>query len=294
MSRLPPLNAIRAFEAAGRLGSIVAAAQELSVTPAAVSQQVKTLEDTVKVQLFARGSRGIALTEAGRSYLKELSRHIAGIRQATDRLVEARDRRVLRVQVNATFALRWLIPKLADFHARHPDTPVSVTTSIHSLELKDGEFDFAIQLGAGDWKGMSAYRLVENHLEPACSPSYAKKIGLDRPASLCKAELLHAQTRPDDWLRWLRAHDLGEMEIRRSSRYESSVYVYQAAVEGQGVALAQKVLVDSDVRAGRLIYPFDSCVDMGSYTYYLVEAKDRSGPPHAQTFRDWLIRTAGS
>lgn len=291
MERDPPLNAIRAFEAAGRLASISAAAQELHVTPAAVSHQVKALETFVKMPLFKRGHRTITLTQAGAQYLEEVSRHLAGIRKSTAAIIETRGRRTLRIQAHATIAMRWLIPRLSSFHATHPEIAVNLTTSLQTLSFDDAQFDCAIKLGHGEWRGSEAHRLVRNELTPVCRPELARRRAhLVSPRGLAKETLLHSLARPDDWAHWLEALHVTTVDPYGGLKYDSSVLAYQAAIEGQGIAIAQRALVDSDVTAGRLTYLYARKVlDMGSFTYYLICPRDRTRSPELDTFRDWLL-----
>ena len=291
MERSLPLNAIRAFEAAGRLSSITRAARELFVTPAAVSHQIKALEAHVECPLFVRGHRAITLTPEGARYLAEVSRHLAGLKRATMKLRQGRDRRVLRIQAHATIAMRWLIPRLSAFHELHPNIDVKLTTS-RDADLDDPEIDGAIRLGDGKWPGMRAYRLVANELVPVCAPAFRKhRPYLRRSQGLAKATLLHSLARPDDWSRWLRAMKVPAVDPDSGLKYESSVLAYQAAVEGQGVAIAQKALVESDILAGRLVYLYDDALDMGARTYYYVCPAQARRSAAAETFRKWLVET---
>ena len=291
MDRTPPLNAIRAFEAAGRLTSISEAARELFVTPAAVSHQIKALETYLKLPLFVRGHRTVALTPEGKRYLADVSRHLAGLRRATAKLIDTRDRRVLRIQAHATIAMRWLIPRLSAFHAQHRDINVKLTTSLDA-DFDRAEIDGAIRLGHGTWPGMRAYRLVANVLVPVCAPAFRKQRPyLRRPQGLARVTLLHSLARPDDWSHWLKAMNLSSVDSDSGLKYESSVLAYQAAMEGHGVAIAQKVLVEADVRSGRLVHLYDDSLDMGPYTYYFVCPVDAQRSDAVEVFRKWLLQT---
>jgi len=290
VARDPSLNAIRAFEAAGRLLSITAAARELFVTPAAISHQIKSLENYLSVQLFVRSHRTITLTAAGQQYLADVTRHLAGIRRSTTKIMETRDRGVLRIQAPTTFAMRWLIPRLSSFHTAHPEIDVKLTTSLQPVDLDDANVDGAIRLGTGEWKGLRAYPLVPNELKPVCKPELLKRRPhLTRPEGLASETLLHSLARPDDWAHWLNAMRITNVNAYGGLRYESSVLAYQAAIEGQGVAIGQKVLVEDDVAAGRLVYLYDFCLDMGSYTYYFVCPVDAARSKELEVFRNWLV-----
>lgn len=286
---------MRAFEAAGRLSSIRKAAGELHVTPAAVSRQVKVLESYLGVRLFARGHRAVTLTPIGEQYLVDIAAHFAGIRRATEKVIEARGHKVLKIRAYTTFAMRWLIPRLSSFHAKHREVDVRLTTSLDWVDFDREDIDAAIRLGAGNWPGVQADRLVRNQLVPVCSPALIRQGNrLNMPDSLAKETLLHSLARPDDWASWLKAAGATAVDPYSGLKYESSVLAYQAAIEGHGVAIAQMVLVEEDLAAGRLIAPFEFCLDMGAYTYYLVFPLRKSKSPELTLFRDWLqLQTAG-
>jgi LysR family glycine cleavage system transcriptional activator len=295
VERTPPLNALRTFEAAGRLSSITLAARELCVTPAAVSHQIKLLEGHLKTRLFVRSHRAIRLTPVGAQYLAEIERHLGGIREATRKIARRRGRKVLNIQAHATFAVRWLIPRLSSFHAANPDVDVRLTTTLPAEDVDGVAVDGAVRLGTGNWRGMQADRLVANHLTPVMSPALLKaKRHLSRPSGLAREILLHALARPDDWASWLKAAHVINIDPYAGQKYESSVLAYQAAIEGHGVAMGQQVLVQGDVAAGRLVCPYDLTLDMGSYTYYFVCRDDVSSSSELATFRNWLIGAAST
>lgn len=286
------MNALRTFEAAGRLSSITLAAKELCVTPAAVSHQIKILEAHLKTRLFIRSHRAVRLTPVGEQYLAEIARHLCGIREATKKITRRPGRKVLNIQAHATFAVRWLIPRLSSFHAANPDVDVRLTTTVPGEEVDGVAVDAAVRLGKGDWRGMRAYRLVPNELTPVMSPALLKaKRHLARPSGLAREILLHALARPDDWASWLKAAGLASIDPYAGQKYESSVLAYQAAMEGHGVAIGQKVLIDSDVAAGRLVCPYDLTLDRGSFTYYFVCREDGPSSAALDTFRDWLLHS---
>lgn len=293
MKRPVPLNALRSFEAAGRLLSLTAAAQELHVTPAAVSHQIKALEDHLQTVLFTRTHRAVALTATGTLYLSEISKHLNGIQRATDRLREQNERKTLRIQAHATIALRWLIPRLSTFHAAHPEISVKLTTSLQSIDFDDGEFDCGIKLGFGDWKGLKSYALVINEITPACSPAFEKKHSLrGNLASLSRVTLLHSLARPDDWSHWLKKVSATEVDAYKGLKYDSSVLAYQAAMESQGLVMAQRVLIEADIQTGRLVTPFAAVAKMGAYTYYFVHPSRTAQTPELDVFRRWIVSEA--
>jgi LysR family glycine cleavage system transcriptional activator len=289
MDRLPPLNQLRDFEAAGRLLSIQDAAAELHVTPAAVSRQVKALEAYLGVQLFVRDHRAVRLTAEGARYLEEISEALDLIRKATQSLGKAAARKTLKIRAYTTFSMKWLIPRLSSFHTLHPDIDVRLTTSLEPVDFVREDIDAAVRLGLDGCQGLAADWLVPNELVPVCSPGYLKDHpSFEDPKNLGSATLLHSLARRDDWSKWLKAAGMRRVDGYQGLKYESSVMIYQAAIEGHGIAIAQRVLVTDDLAAGRLIMPFQFVLDEGDFTYYLVYPKAPSYSAEFSIFRDWI------
>lgn len=295
MERLPPLNSLRAFEAAARHLSITLAAEELHVTPGAVSRQIKLLEETLGLQLLHRGHRQISLTRPGVEYHRAVTKSIDALREATRRIKRrsVKQRKQLRVRAYTTFAMRWLIPRLSAFHAAHPDVEVLLTASLEDVDFHREDLDAAIRLGGGRWPGVTAHRLVDNILAPVCSPGLLQDAGrMRRPSDLRNFTLLHSIARPDDWSHWLDACGAAEqVDASSGMTYQSSAMAYAAAMEGQGVAMAQLFLVQDDVRTGKLVLPFKKTVDMGEHTYYLIQPAGQGETVPMQQFREWLLET---
>jgi LysR family transcriptional regulator, glycine cleavage system transcriptional activator len=294
MSQLPPLNPLRAFEAAGRLKSIRKAADELSVTPGAVSRQVQILETHLGIPLFRRESRAAILTAAGEQYLAAITEHFDGIRDATLKLTgeRGRSREILKVRAYVTFAMKWLIPRLSSFHEANPSTEVRITASLEAVDFKHEDVDGAIRLGDGHWPEYEVDRLVANELIPICSPEFRRTAKLKHPSDLAGRTLLHSLARPDDWMHWLKAAGQNSVDAYSGLKYQSSVMVYQAAIEGQGIAIAQKILIDDELQRRRLIQPFGPSCDRGDFTYYLIYPKNRLRNPSFRKFRSWLVEQA--
>jgi len=291
MDRLPPLNALRAFEAAARHMSITLAADELHVTAGAVSRQIQGLEDALGLQLLKRGHRQISLTRQGAAYYQAITRALESIREATRKLQRGSRRKQLKIRAYTTFAMRWLIPRLSGFHAAHPEIEVLLKASLEPVDFRKEDIDGAVRLGDGHWPGTNTYRLVANILAPVASPTLIE-LGpkLKRPADLAHHALLHSMARADDWGCWLEAAGVGaKIDARAGMSYESSAMAYAAAVEGQGIAIAQLFLVEKDLREGKLVMPFRKTVDMGDYTYYLITPNNRTESPSMTTFRLWLL-----
>jgi len=288
MDRLPPLNAVRAFEAVARRLSITIAATELHVTPGAVSRQIRTLEDALGIQLLVRGHRQITLTRAGEDYYRAVTKAMDGLREATVRLTRRTRRTQLKVRAYTTFAMRWLIPRLSSFHAANAGIEVLLTASLDEVDFRREDIDGAIRLGDGKWSGANAYRLAPNILLPVCSPVLAKQVR--KPADLQRQVLLHSIARPEDWGFWLASTGADKLvDARSGMTYQSSAMAYMAAVEGQGFAIAQRFLVEDDLTSGKLVAPFRQAVDMGDFTYYLLTPADRAESPSMATFRTWLL-----
>jgi LysR family glycine cleavage system transcriptional activator len=292
MRTLPSLNALRAFEASGRLLSIQLAADELNVTPAAVSRQIKGLEDQLGLMLFERTHRAITLTAYGERYLVDVVRAFEMLRTATVNLTESRRRRTLKIRAYTTFSMKWLIPRLSSFHAQHPDIDVSLTTSLQPVDFAAEEVDAAIRLSHAPSSELGFDRLVPNELVPVCSPAFLEAHpGLcdATPEALRDLTLLHSLARREDWAKWLTAAGVRGVNPLGGLSYESSILAYLAASQGNGVAIAQRVLVMDDLEAGRLVMPFSFVLDEGSFTYYLVYPKNRESSPEFSEFRDWLV-----
>jgi LysR family glycine cleavage system transcriptional activator len=296
MDRLPPLNALRAFEAAARRLSITLAAEELHVTPGAVSRQIKGLEQTLGFALFTRGHREISLTRQGSDYHRAITRAFdllrEATREATRKATRGRKRRQLKIRAYTTFAMRWLIPRLSSFQAAHPDIEVLLKASLQPVDFRKEDLDGAVRLGDGQWPGAQCTRLVSNVLAPVASPALLKSgHRLKKPADLARHTLLHSIARPDDWRHWLDAAGVSDQLVDPTAgmTYESSAMAYAAAIEGQGLAIAQLFLVAKDLEEGRLVMPFKKTVDMGDFTYYLLTPSHREESASMKTFRLWML-----
>lgn len=292
MRTLPSLNALRAFEATGRTLSVQLAADELHVTPAAVSRHIKLLEDQLGVLLFVRGHRSMTLTPMGARYFSDIMRAFDAMRTATANLTEVRRVRKLKIQAYTTFAMRWLLPRLSTFHQQFPDIEVCLTTSLQPVDFATSDLDAAIRLSHAPGSDLGADRLVRNELVPVCSPSFlaAHPVLADAtPEALRDVTLLHSLARQQDWGKWLDAAGVRGVNPLSGLSYESSILAYFAAVQGHGVAMAQRVLVADDLANGQLVTPFSFVLDEGPFTYYLVYPKAHLDSPEFAAFRDWLL-----
>jgi len=288
--RLPPLNALRAFEAAARHLSFTRAADELAVTQAAVSHQVKTLEEWLGLKLFQRQNRTIHLTRQGQAYLPAVRQALDLVAEATRRLVDTDARGPLTVSVLPSFAAKWLLPRLSQFRARHPEIDVRISTSDHLVDFMRDDVDMAVRMGRGGWSGLTAIKFLDEDLFPVCSPSLLEgPHPLKRPEDLKHHTLLHDDMR-QDWRTWFLAAGVEGIDPTRGPGYTDSSMVIQAAVEGQGVALGRSALAASDLASGRLVKPFEVTLPAG-FAYYVVFPPAAIEQPKVKAFVDWLLAT---
>ncbi|WP_374333017.1 transcriptional regulator GcvA [Aestuariivirga sp.] len=295
---LPPLNSLRAFEVAARHMSISQAASELRVTPAAISHQIRLLEDHVGLPLFVRNGRGLALTDAGAAGLRDLREGFARLSAAMDAIDSLGEAGVLSVSVAPSFASKWLLPRLEIFQAAHPEIDVHVSASMQlSNFMKDG-IDVAIRYGAGRYADLSVELLLNESVVPVCSPEYVMQHGpFYLPSDLTEATLLHDDSPDNDpscpnWEMWLNAAGAPHIDSARGPRFNQSSLVIEAAALGRGVALAKTALAARDLRQGRLVQPFSSAVKV-DFAYYMVAPRAKLNLPKVSFFIDWLRSEAG-
>jgi LysR family glycine cleavage system transcriptional activator len=289
---MPPLNALRAFEATARLLSATRAAAELHVTPGAVSHQLRALEEFLGAELFVRGHRQLSLTERGEHYFQSVSGSFNAIRSATDALTRPTSSGTLKIRAYTTFALRWMIPRLSRFYADNKSVEIVLSASNDPVDFNRDPLDFAIRLGNGIWPGAKAERLISNILAPVCSPGLLARHGAPGTAAELSRHVLLQSTWPErrqDWHAWLRGEGIERADDFNFLYYESSALCYQAAIEGQGFAMAQMALVQEDLNAGRLVFPFERRLDREPFTYYLIYPEYRRMTVQMKSFRDWLI-----
>lgn len=289
--KLPPLNALRAFVFTARHMSATKAAAELRVTLGAVSHQLRALEEFLGVELFVRGHRQLTLTEAGARYFRDVSAAFETIRSATGLLRNPESQDTLRLRVYTTFSLRWLIPRLSRFYEENRSIELILSTGVEPVDFSREKLDFAVRLGSGDWPGVVAKRLITNMLAPVCSPSLLERSPVVGPADLKQHILLQSilPERRDDWSQWLQQQGVDADAELHFLYFESSAFSYQAAIEGQGFAMAQIALVEEELTAGRLVCPIPHYLDKGDFTYYLVYPENRRLTWQMSRFRDWLL-----
>jgi len=286
--RLPPLNALRAFEAGARHLSFTKAAEELHVTQAAISHQVKLLEQDLGVSLFRRMTRKLALTEEGRALMRVAGEALDAIAEEAARLREAPGGRTLSLSLIPTFGVKWLAPRLGRFWAAHPDIDLRLHHSIHLVDFARDEVDAAVRWGGGAWPGVEAVYLMRAGLVPVCSPALCKgPPALNVPDDLRHHTLLHVRDYVD-WAQWLAVAGAREVEARRGPIIDDPSVLHQAAIDGQGVALESESIVRADLEARRLVKPFDVDLDRDN-AYYLVAPPRHFDRPNVQAFRDFLL-----
>jgi len=290
--RLPPLTALRAFDAAARTGSFTLAARELEVSQSAISHQVSHLEEFLGVKLFERHARHVKLTRAGTEYSIAMATAFELIERESHRLSRTGQRQSLRIKAFPTFTIRWLLPRLGAFHALHPDIDVQITTSMAPAELGREDVDLTLEHQNGRQPGARYDHLFDVELVPVVGRllmQAAPKI--ERPEDLLRHVLLHGLNRLNDWKIWLEGSGLQAPLVTRGLRFGNSHLVYQAAANGIGVAIAQPPFVEDDIASGRLIVPFPKLIRTGEI-YYLATMPSRTASPLVDLFRDWIIAEA--
>jgi len=287
MRRLLFLNDIKAFEAAARSGSFAAAGLELSVSPAAVSRMVHLLEERLGVALFERKANRLSLTSAGRAYQSGLTPIFDALASLTAQVTAPASLRVLTIGVGPTFAMRWLIPRLADFRKEEPAIDVRITTGGVAAPFGD-DWSCGITLGDGNWPGLVAEPLFAADLMPVCTPKLAAS--LKKPADLKGPSLLRVAHSPDDWPSWLKAAAASRITAR-GLEFQYYGQALQAASDGLGIAMGIRPYIDDDLAAGRLIAPFALSVPKGMRWYLLYRGFQADQRDFA-AFRRWIIRAA--
>lgn len=293
--RLPSLNALRAFEAAARHLSFTKAAEELHVTQAAISHQVKTLEEQLGLQLFRRLNRRLLLTDHGQAYLSTLTSVFDEIDAATERLTVAHGGGSLRVSVLPSMAARWLLPRLSRFRERHPDIDVLVSAAHTLADFRRDDVDLAIRYGKGVYPGLEAVFLMRDEIFVVCSPKLLEEgPPLREPADLKHHTLLHDSTTEGErqhWGRWMEAVGVSGVDPVRGPGFSDSNLVLDAVARGEGVALARRSLVNDDLAGGRLVIPFGPILP-AQLSYFIVYPKGSADMPKVQKFTQWLLDEA--
>jgi LysR family glycine cleavage system transcriptional activator len=290
--RLPPLNALRSFEAAARYESFTRAAEELHVTQSAVSQQVKALESELGVKLFARERQRLNITPAGRDYLIVIREALDHIGAGTERLMQRQNASVLTVSTSLDFAAKWLVHRLARFAAAHPGIDLRVSATMHTVDFAYEDIDVAVRHGNGNWLGLEATRLCAEQIFAICSPKLlAGRNRLQRPADVLKWPLLRLEDQSKAWERWFALAGVVAPEQLPGPVLNRASMLIDAAIDGQGIALARTTLAAWDLISGRIVRPFDLSWGPAD-TYWIVCPKAAASIPKIAAFRQWLLAEA--
>ena len=289
--QLPSLNALKAFEAAARNESFTRAAEELYVTQGAVSHQVKALEAELGVRLFSREPQRLVITEAGRDYLAVVRDALDRIAMGTERLLHRQSAGVLTVSTSPNFASKWLVHRLGRFADAHPAIDLRVSATHHHVDFAREDVDLAIRHGDGIAPGLDVTRLLKEELFPVCSPKLMRgRHALRKPADIAAHTLLHLDNR-QDWSKWLDAAGVKDADLSRGAVFNQASMAIDAALDGQGIALARTALAAHDLICGRLVRPFSLVLPV-SYAYWIVCPKATAKLPKITTFREWLVAEA--
>lgn len=289
-----PLNSVRAFEVSARHLSFVKAAEELCVTPAAISHQIKRLEEYLGVQLFRRLPRGLLLTETGQVLFSELYEVFLRLDKAMEQVLESDSRGVLAISVAPMFAVKWLVPRLQRFEARHPDIDLRMSSSLGLVDFQRDAFDAAVRLGHGQYPGLEAVKLFDESVTPMCSPHLLEgPHALQSPDDLRHHVLLHDDSMAFDpeapnWEAWLDAAGTRQVDPSRGPHFSQPDHALQAAIDGAGVVLSWRYLAADDIAAGRLVVPFTLLLPLGS-AFYLVCPEAYADRRKVTIFRNWLL-----
>lgn len=290
---LPPLNALRTFEVAARLGSFSAAAGELFVTHGAVSKQIKQLEDWLGVKLFERTGRRVKLTDVGWRYLVQVQDGLDIIASATAQLMQPNQQRRLVINSTPTLAMHWLLPLLPQFQRRFPDVDLRLNTSDRDIGRLNGGFDIALRRWPGDWTGYIAKPFLDEWELPLCSPALLERLPIRTAADLASHTLLHADTRPIAWQRWLTLAGVPDLKPARTQQFDHFYLALQAAMDGLGVALGPLPMMQAELDAGSLVAPLsDPRVPVRGYCWIVPRAM--MNDPTIEAFCQWLEESARS
>ena len=284
--RLPPMQALRAFEAAARTKSLTRAAESLNLTHGAISHQIKSLEADFGVPLVARAGRGIRLTDEGERFATRVRAALSELSDAVREVSEQSNPRQLRVSVMPSFAARWLLPRIGRFLAAHPDIDLDVRSNFALVDFRRDDVDAAIRWGGGDYPGIVTEHLMDDHYFVVCSPHLAGGRLPKRPADLAGFTLLRSDD--ESWQRWFEAAGLDWPEPTRGPIFNDASHLMQAAVEAQGIALARSSLIGNDLVNGVLVRLFDITVQ-APQRYFLVYPSRVAQSPKLLEFRKWLL-----
>lgn len=291
---LPNVGNLLAFEATARHGSVSRAAEELNLTQSAVSRQIQQLEETLGLSLFRRTRQRVVLSDVGRLYASQIRHTLTELSDATRQAIALSGTSgVLNLAVLPTFGTRWLIPRMPEFFARHPDVTVNFGVRLVPFDFAAEPFDAAIHFGQPHWPGAVCELLMKEECVPVCSPAYRDCERIKEPADLGRATLLQQSTRSTGWAEWFASAGVEAGNALRGPRFEQFAMVAQGAVAGLGVALIPQFLIAEELESGRLEILFPHSL-MSSGAYYLVYPDSKAEAPLVRSFRDWISERTGS
>lgn len=292
--KIPPLNPLKVFEVVARTSNLTVAANELRVSQSAVSRQISVLEDYLGVQLFIRERLGVRLTNLGEAYAHRIRPAFDEISEATKFITQKYSDNVIHLRTYTALTARWLIPRLPRFKELHPDIEVRITNSSAPLDFGNEHCDMAIVLGDGQWPDAEATLLMEDVIEPVCSPAFCDtaQSSTDIRKALCGKRLLVSKYRKNDWPNWLAYVGMNDVFDKAEKMiFSSSILTWQAAMDGLGIAIGQQYILDADVQSGRLVRPFSSPLRTGKGHYIVTPSLQRYSGKIA-ALKDWLVHEA--
>ena len=294
----PPLNSLRAFEATARHLSFQNAAEELSVTPGAISQQIKKLEDILQTPLFHRNNRAVTLTKAGRVLQPDLSRGFESLDDAVQQLKQSAEHQHITVSMTPSFAAKWLVPRLEKWTAQQPNVDVRISASLGLANFGPDGVDLGVRFGSGNYDGLTSALLLKESFVVVCSPIFidgSKQI--KTPEDLHDHTLIHVSgpqgTPGTDWQEWLKSAGVDGIDTSRGLVFDDTAVAILAAIGGQGVLLSRRALVEDDITADRLALPFDLDLPL-EFAWRIVAPEGKLKRPEVCAFRDWLLSEAQS
>ncbi len=284
--RLPPLNSLRLFEASARLLSFKNAAEELLLTPSAVSHGIQSLEDWLGAPLFLRTTKGLVLSEAGNTYIPIVRQALEMLAGGSAKIVNKHSLGQLSISAAPTFGARWLLPRLHKFRELYPDIHIVIDTSHERAELSDAGVDLAIRMGRGNWQGVIADKLVAEEMVPVCAPSIYDRVR--DLADIEQAPLIHVTSASEDWAVWATATGRAAPDPAKGLRFDTIQMAFQAACQGLGAAIGRKPLVNAELASGSLVEVWEPVFSHTSY--WLVGAESRADDPRIVAFRSWILQ----
>ncbi len=292
MTALPSIACLQAFESVARHGSITRAAAELNLTQSAVSRQIRQLESLLDVALFERVRQRVVITDAGKLYLNDVNLAMAGLKDATNRIMACGgNTNLLNLAVLPTFATRWLMPRLNDFIQKHPGVTINLATRLVPFDFAMEPFDAGIHYGSPNWPGAVAHHLMDEDVVPVCSPRLEAEQRIRKPADLARAVLLHQTTRAGAWTAWFEIARVKNAHALRGPRFEQFTMIAQAAICDLGVALLPKLLIEDELASGKLVVLFNRSIRSAN-SYYLVVPEAKISSPLTAAFAEWIVGQA--